>query len=76
MKSIFAVLILSLLPLTSHADAIDKLKAFIASTHSGQASFSQEVLDNNGKKIQSSSGVMQFVRPGKFRWFTRSPMNN
>ena len=55
------------------ADATDKLKNFIASTRSGQADFTQVVLDKNGKKIQSASGAMQFVRPGKFRWVYQKP---
>ena len=50
------------------AGAIDKLKGFISATRSAQADFTQEVLDQNGKRVQSASGVMQFQRPGKFRW--------
>ncbi len=73
MKYIFAVLMLSLLPVSAHAGAIEKLKTFIASTHSAQADFTQEVLDQNGKRIQSASGTMQFQRPGKFRWTYRKP---
>jgi chaperone LolA len=55
------------------AGAIDKLKGFISSTHSAQADFTQEVLDQNGKRVQSASGVMQFQRPGKFRWTYTKP---
>lgn len=33
----------------------------------------QVVLDQNGKRIQSASGVMQFQRPGKFRWTYQKP---
>jgi chaperone LolA len=73
MKYIFAVLILSILPFTAHADAIDRLKTFIASTHSGQANFTQDVLDKGDKKIQAASGTMQFMRPGKFRWAYQKP---
>lgn len=73
MKYIFAILMLSVLPLSAHAAATDKLKNFIASTHSGRADFTQLVLDKNGKKIQSASGTMQFVRPGKFRWVYQKP---
>ena len=62
-----------LLATTAHAGAADKLKNFIASTRSAQASFSQEVQDKKGKRIQSASGTMQFVRPGKFRWFYQKP---
>jgi outer membrane lipoprotein carrier protein len=61
------------LPLAAHADATGKLKTFIASTRSGQADFTQDVLDKSGKKIQSASGTMQFVRPGKFRWVYQKP---
>jgi chaperone LolA len=58
---------------TAHAAATDKLKSFIAATRSAQANFTQEVQDKNGKRIQSASGTMQFVRPGKFRWEYRKP---
>lgn len=73
LKFTFMVLVGLVLPLSAHADAIDKLKSFIASTRSGQANFSQSVLDKNGKKIQSAAGTMQFVRPGKFRWVYQKP---
>ena len=73
MKHILAVLMLFLLPLSVHAGGIDKLKEFVAATHSAQADFTQVVLDQNGKRIQSASGVMQFQRPGKFRWTYQKP---
>jgi len=57
----------------ANAAATDKLKSFIAATRSAQANFTQEVQDKNGKRIQSASGTMQFVRPGKFRWEYRKP---
>ena len=57
----------------AHAAATDKLKSFIAATHSAQANFTQEVQDKNGKRIQSASGTMQFERPGKFRWDYAQP---
>lgn len=57
----------------AHAAATDKLKTFIAATHSAQANFTQEVQDKNGKRIQSASGTMQFKRPGKFRWVYQKP---
>ncbi len=62
-----------LFPLSVQAAAIEKLKSFIAATHSAQANFSQEVLDQNGKRMQNASGVMQFQRPGKFRWTYQKP---
>ena len=73
MKYIFTVLLLSFLPLSAHADGIGRLKEFIAETRSAQANFTQEVIDQNGKLIQSASGTMQFQRPGKFRWSYKKP---
>lgn len=64
---------LTVLPLCAHAGAIEKLRTFISTTRSAQADFTQEVLDQNGKRIQSASGVMQFKRPGKFRWSYQKP---
>lgn len=57
----------------AHAAATDKLQSFISATRSAQANFTQEVQDKNGKRLQSASGTMQFVRPGKFRWEYRKP---
>ena len=72
MKHIVAILAL-LLATTALAGAIDKLKEFVAATHSAQANFTQVVLDQHGKRIQSASGIMQFQRPGKFRWTYQKP---
>lgn len=72
-KKIFFAIFASLLAATAHAGASDKLRNFISSSHSGQANFTQVVQDKNGKKIQSASGTMQFVRPGKFRWEYKKP---
>lgn len=58
---------------TALAGGIDKLKQFVSSTRSAQADFSQVLLDPSGKKMQSASGTMQFVRPGKFRWVYQKP---
>ena len=69
----FLALLFIVLPLSAYAGATDKLKTFIASTRSGQADFTQAVLDQSGKRIQSASGTMQFVRPGKFRWVYQKP---
>jgi chaperone LolA len=64
---------LCLAAIEAHAAATDKLKSFISATRSAQANFTQEVQDKNGKVLQSASGTMQFVRPGKFRWDYRKP---
>ena len=71
-KTLFAISAL-LLATAAHAGASDKLRNFITSSQSGQANFTQVVQDKKGKKIQSASGTMQFVRPGKFRWVYQKP---
>jgi len=73
LKSVYIFLILLFNVTSAHAAATDKLKSFIAATHSAQANFTQEVQDKSGKRIQFASGTMQFERPGKFRWEYRKP---
>lgn len=73
MKHIFALLLLFIAPLSAIAGGVEKLKEFIAATRSAQANFTQEVIDQNGKRTQSASGIMQFQRPGKFRWSYQKP---
>lgn len=73
MKYILAALMLLTFSPSAHAAAIEKLKTFIAATHSAQANFTQDVFDQTGKRIQRSSGIMQFQRPGKFRWTYQKP---
>lgn len=72
LKTIVTIIVL-LASATAHAAATDRLKSFMTATHSAQADFTQEVMDKSGKRIQSSSGAMQFERPGKFRWEYRKP---
>ena len=69
----FVFCLLLALTATAHASAIDKLKVFVAATHSAQADFAQEVLGKNNKRLQTASGTMQFERPGKFRWVYQKP---
>lgn len=64
---------LCLMTFDAHASAIERLNAFISGTRSAQASFTQDVQDKKGRRIQSASGTMQFVRPGKFRWVYQKP---
>ena len=46
----------------------DALKTFLDQTQTVKARFAQMVLDKNLKALQQAQGVMQFSRPGKFRW--------
>lgn len=68
-----ACCLLLFVPVLAEASAIEKLRAFIQTTHSVQAAFTQTVLDKNLRPLQEASGTMQFVRPGKFRWVYQKP---
>ncbi len=73
LKKLFIGLSIFMCAMTAHAAATDKLKNFIAATYSAQADFTQTVLNKSGKRLQSASGTMQFMRPGKFRWAYQKP---
>jgi len=62
------LLLLCLLPGLVSASGTDALKSFLGQTKSVKARFAQMVLDRNLKPLQQAQGVMQFSRPGKFRW--------
>jgi outer membrane lipoprotein carrier protein len=67
------LLILLLLPGVAGAAGVDALKAFLGQTQTLKARFAQMVLDKNLKALQQAQGVMQFSRPGKFRWDYTKP---
>ncbi|UCD70426.1 MAG: outer membrane lipoprotein chaperone LolA [Betaproteobacteria bacterium] len=56
-----------------HAGGIEELQAFIEQTRSARATFTQTVSDSQGVTIQDSSGVVEFSRPGRFRWHYLEP---
>lgn len=57
----------------AYADSIEKLNAFVKSTRSARADFTQTVLDRRANPTQQASGTMAFSRPGKFRWTYDKP---
>ncbi len=67
----FSWMLLAAMPV--HAGSIEKLHAFIEETRSAKANFSQEVTDSSGSVQQRASGMVQFQRPGKFRWTYDKP---
>lgn len=70
---LFRILFLCLLPVAVEASGIDKLKAFVQNTRSAKAQFNQKVLDRNSRLTQQGNGVMEFSRPGRFRWTYEKP---
>lgn len=65
--------LLLLLPGMALASGVDGLQNFLRHSKTLKAQFTQTVQDRNGKQVQSASGVMQFSRPGKFRWVYEKP---
>jgi len=66
----FCSLLFAVLPAYGAADAagIEALKSFLAQMSSARARFAQIVVDKDLKQLQQATGVMEFSRPGKFRW--------
>lgn len=65
--------LLFLLPGMALASGVDSLQSFLQHSRTIRAQFTQTVQDRNGKQVQNASGVMQFSRPGKFRWVYEKP---
>ncbi|MGE0558895.1 MAG: outer membrane lipoprotein chaperone LolA [Burkholderiales bacterium] len=67
------LLLLLLMPVMATAAGTEALKNFLGQTQTLKARFAQMVLDRNLKPLQQAQGVMQFSRPGKFRWDYNKP---
>ncbi|MBU3695092.1 MAG: outer membrane lipoprotein chaperone LolA [Rhodocyclaceae bacterium] len=69
---LLATTLLALAP-AARADAIAKLRAFNAETRSVTAEFTQRVLNERLKEVQSNTGYIALQRPGQFRWVYKTP---
>jgi len=67
------LILLLLLPGVVAAGGTEALQSFLGQTQTLKARFAQMVLDKNLKTLQQAQGVMQFSRPGKFRWDYTKP---
>ncbi len=76
-KTPFAALALALWTSLGHAGSLDSLDAFIRTTHSGRAEFTQVVTEpareGQPARRKTSSGSFEFSRPGKFRFHYTKP---
>lgn len=54
-------------------EARKRLDHFFNAVISLDGKFSQKVLDEKGKTIQSASGTLKLLRPGRFRWDYQEP---
>ena len=56
-----------------YAAGTDRLNAFMSGTQSGRAEFTQRISNRDGKIVQESRGLLEFLRPGRFRWVYQKP---
>jgi outer membrane lipoprotein carrier protein len=52
---------------------LDDFLSFNSATRTATATFTQQVLDRQGKVAERASGTFAFSRPGKFRWTYAKP---
>jgi len=52
----------------AHADGVADLERLLAETRTLRATFTQELLDEQGAVQKRSSGEVLLARPGRFRW--------
>ncbi len=62
-----------LAPAAHAQDAVERLRAFVRDTRSGQALFTQTVTSPDGQRRRTSSGEFAFARPDRFRFVYRKP---
>jgi len=62
----------------AHANGLEALDAFIKNVQSGRAQFSQQVTvppkEGQTARVRNSSGSFEFVRPNRFRFVFKKPM--
>jgi len=61
------------LALPASAATLDRLRAFVKGTQTARTTFTQTVVDRNGRLVQRASGEFLIARPGKFRWAVEKP---
>ena len=55
------------------AATLERLRAFVKDTQTARTTFTQTVVDRNGRAVQRASGEFLIARPGKFRWAVDKP---
>lgn len=68
--SIFLLFICSML----HASPVSDLQQVLSKFKTLQANFTQMVMSDDGSLLQKATGDVKIVRPGKFLWQTKAPM--
>ena len=69
-------LLATLFALNVVAEDINDFPKLIGKMYSAQGSFSQKVIDQNGKLVQEVSGIFSFKKPNFFRWKYTEPFES
>lgn len=72
-KVLFILLLLQVPLAYAEQKPVAQLKSFLTTTKTLTANFKQVVYDETGKVKQTSYGVFNLSRPGKFRWNYQKP---
>jgi outer membrane lipoprotein carrier protein len=74
-RKIFACLLMlaAMAPVQAEDTPVQRLRNFLARSHTLQAEFAQVLVDEKGNPDKRSSGVFYLARPGKFRWDYQKP---
>ncbi|KAA3626320.1 MAG: outer membrane lipoprotein carrier protein LolA [Proteobacteria bacterium] len=67
------VLLTWTVPAAAADDAVASLRVLVEQTRSLKAAFEQSVEDSQSKRILRSSGRLELLRPGRFRWDYQKP---
>jgi outer membrane lipoprotein carrier protein len=73
LKILLLLLLLQISPAHAEQKPIAQLKTFLATTKTLTANFKQVLYDEVGKPKQTTYGVFNLSRPGKFRWDYQKP---
>ena len=60
-------------PTPARANPVEALRAFVREATSGRAAFAQTVTSPDGTRRRTSSGTLEFQRPGRFRFQYAKP---
>jgi len=72
-RGLFGLLLGVCVVLPAHADARAQLDEFLAKVKSFHARFEQQLFDEVGERLETSSGEVDIVRPGRFNWSYEKP---
>jgi outer membrane lipoprotein carrier protein len=70
----FTFFVLSLLAAASFANSANTLNQMLSKFNSLSANFTQRILGEKGQVLQTSTGKLSILRPGKFYWKTSVPL--